>query len=169
MKKLVVKDLYRDTEKYVNQTVTLEGWVRTVRDSKAFGFIELNDGSFFKNVQIVFTDALNNFDSVRKLTISSSIKVIGTLVLTENAKQPFEIQASEIEIESLSDSSYPLQKKKHSFEYMRTIAHLRPRANTFSAVFRVRSALAYAIHKFFQERGFVYVNTPLITASDAEC
>ena len=168
MKKLVVKDLYRDTEKYVNQTVTLEGWVRTVRDSKAFGFIELNDGSFFKNVQIVFTDALNNFDSVRKLTISSSIKVIGTLVLTENAKQPFEIQASEIEIESLSDSSYPLQKKKHSFEYMRTIAHLRPRANTFSAVFRVRSALAYAIHKFFQERGFVYVNTPLITASDAE-
>ena len=168
MKKLVVKDLYRDTEKYVNQTVTLEGWVRTVRDSKTFGFIELNDGSFFKNVQIVFTDALNNFDSVRKLTISSSIKVIGTLVLTENAKQPFEIQASEIEIESLSDSSYPLQKKKHSFEYMRTIAHLRPRANTFSAVFRVRSALAYAIHKFFQERGFVYVNTPLITASDAE-
>ena len=168
MKKLVVKDLYRDTEKYVNQTVTLEGWVRTVRDSKAFGFIELNDGSFFKNVQIVFTDALNNFDSVRKLTISSSIKVIGTLVLTENAKQPFEIQASEIEIENLSDSSYPLQKKKHSFEYMRTIAHLRPRANTFSAVFRVRSALAYAIHKFFQERGFVYVNTPLITASDAE-
>ena len=168
MKKLVVKDLYRDTEKYVNQTVTLEGWVRTVRDSKTFGFIELNDGSFFKNVQIVFTDALNNFDSVRKLTISSSIKVIGTLVLTENAKQPFEIQASEIEIESLSDSFYPLQKKKHSFEYMRTIAHLRPRANTFSAVFRVRSALAYAIHKFFQERGFVYVNTPLITASDAE-
>ena len=168
MKKLVVKDLYRDTEKYVNQTVTLEGWVRTVRDSKTFGFIELNDGSFFKNVQIVFTDALNNFDSVRKLTISSSIKVIGTLVLTENAKQPFEIQASEIETESLSDSSYPLQKKKHSFEYMRTIAHLRPRANTFSAVFRVRSALAYAIHKFFQERGFVYVNTPLITASDAE-
>ena len=168
MKKLVVKDLYRDTEKYVNQTVTLEGWVRTVRDSKAFGFIELNDGSFFKNVQIVFTDALNNFDSVRKLTISSSIKVIGTLVLTENAKQPFEIQASEIEIENLSDSSYPLQKKKHSFEYMRTIAHLRPRTNTFSAVFRVRSALAYAIHKFFQERGFVYVNTPLITASDAE-
>lgn len=168
MEKLVVKDLYRNTDKYVNQNIILEGWVRTVRDSKTFGFIELNDGSFFKNVQVVFTDKLDNFDSIRKLTISSSIKVSGMLVLTENAKQPFEIQADKIEIESLSDNSYPLQKKKHSFEYMRTIAHLRPRANTFNAVFRVRSALAFAIHKFFQEKGFVYVNTPLITASDAE-
>ena len=168
MGKLVVKDLYKNTKKYVNTEVTLEGWVRTIRDSKLFGFIELNDGSFFKNVQIVFTDKLENFEEIKKLTISSAIKVTGTLVLTENAKQPFEIQAKSIEIESVSNSDYPLQKKKHSFEYMRTISHLRPRANTFNAVFRVRSVLAYAIHKFFQERGFVYVNTPLITGSDAE-
>ncbi len=168
MGKLTIKDLYRNTEKYIDQNITLEGWVRTVRDSKTFGFIELNDGSFFKNIQIVFTDNLSNFNDISKLSISSSIKVIGTLVKTENAKQPFEIQATEIEIESLSDISYPLQKKKHSFEYLRTIAHLRPRTNTFNAVFRVRSTLAYAIHKFFQERGFVYVNTPLITGSDAE-
>lgn len=168
MEKLTIKDLYRNTEKYIDQNITLEGWVRTVRDSKTFGFIELNDGSFFKNVQIVFTDKLSNFNDISKLSISSSIKVIGTLVKTENAKQPFEIQATEIEIESLSDITYPLQKKKHSFEYLRTISHLRPRTNTFNAVFRVRSTLAYAIHKFFQERGFVYVNTPLITGSDAE-
>ncbi|CDB31949.1 asparagine--tRNA ligase [Clostridium sp. CAG:575] len=168
MGKLTIKDLYRNTEKYIDQNITLEGWVRTVRDSKTFGFIELNDGSFFKNIQIVFTDNLSNFNDISKLSISSSIKVIGTLVKTENAKQPFEIQATEIEIESLSDISYPLQKKKHSFEYLRTISHLRPRTNTFNAVFRVRSTLAYAIHKFFQERGFVYVNTPLITGSDAE-
>ena len=168
MEKLVIKELYKNTENYINKDVTLEGWVRTVRDSKTFGFIEINDGTFFKNVQIVFTDKLSNFDEICKLTISSSIKVTGTLVKTENAKQPFEIQATGIEIESLSDSTYPLQKKKHSFEYLRTIAHLRPRANTFNAVFRVRSSLAYAIHQFFQERGFVYVNTPLITGSDAE-
>ena len=168
MEKLVIKELYKNTENYINKEVTLEGWVRTVRDSKTFGFIEINDGTFFKNVQIVFTDKLSNFNEICKLTISSSIKVNGTLVKTENAKQPFEIQATNIEIESLSDSTYPLQKKKHSFEYLRTIAHLRPRANTFNAVFRVRSSLAYAIHQFFQERGFVYVNTPLITGSDAE-
>ena len=168
MEKLVIKELYKNTENYINKEVTLEGWVRTVRDSKNFGFIEINDGSFFKNVQIVFSNELANFNEICKLTISSSIKVTGTLVKTENAKQPFEIQATKIEIESLSDSTYPLQKKKHSFEYLRTIAHLRPRANTFNAVFRVRSTLAYAIHKFFQERGFVYVNTPLITGSDAE-
>ena len=168
MEKLVIKDLYRNTKEYTNKEIILEGWVRTVRDSKNFGFIELNDGSFFKNVQIVFSDKLDNFNDICKLTISSSIKVIGTLVLTENAKQPFEVQATKVEIQSLSDSTYPLQKKKHSFEYLRTIAHLRPRANTFNAVFRVRSTLAYAIHKFFQERGFVYVNTPLLTGSDAE-
>lgn len=168
MEKLVIKDLYRNTDKYVEKEIKLNGWVRTVRDSKNFGFIELNDGSFFKNVQIVFGNELENFDEICKLTISSSIEVTGLLVLTENAKQPFEVQASKIKIESLSDSTYPLQKKKHSFEYLRTIAHLRPRANTFNAVFRVRSSLAYAIHKFFQERGFVYVNTPLITGSDAE-
>ena len=168
MEKLVIKELYKNTENYINKEVTLEGWVRTVRDSKTFGFIEINDGTFFKNVQIVFTDKLSNFNEICKLTISSSIKVTGNLVKSENAKQPFEIQATSVEIESLSDSTYPLQKKKHSFEYLRTIAHLRPRANTFNAVFRVRSSLAYAIHQFFQERGFVYVNTPLITGSDAE-
>jgi len=168
MREISIRDLYKQTEKYVNQEITLEAWVKTLRDSKTFGFIEINDGTFFKNVQIVFTDKLSNFEKVKKLTISSTIKVTGKVVLTENAKQPFEIQATNIEIFSMSDNSYPLQKKKHSFEYLRTIAHLRPRANTFNAVFRVRSVLAYAIHKFFQERNFVYVNTPLITGSDAE-
>ena len=168
MKNLTVNNLYKNTEQYKNKSITIEGWVKTVRASKAFGFIEINDGTFFKNIQIVYTDKLENFEEISKLTISSSIKVNGTLVETENAKQPFEIQANSVEIENLADSSYPLQKKKHSFEYLRTIAHLRPRANTFNSVFRVRSVLAYAIHKFFQERGFVYVNTPLITGSDAE-
>ncbi len=168
MKDLTINNLYKNTEQYKNKNITIEGWVKTVRASKAFGFIELNDGTFFKNIQIVYTDKLENFEEISKLTISSSIKVSGTLVETENAKQPFEIQADSVEIENLADSSYPLQKKKHSFEYLRTIAHLRPRANTFNSVFRVRSVLAYAIHKFFQERGFVYVNTPLITGSDAE-
>ena len=168
MKNITVKNLYKSTDQFVNQEITIEGWVKTVRDSKTFGFIELNDGTFFKNVQIVFHDTLENFAQICKLTISSSVKVSGKFILTENAKQPFEIQATNIEIESLSDSSYPLQKKKHSFEYLRTISHLRPRANTFHAVFRVRSALAYSIHKFFQEKGFVYVNTPILTGSDAE-
>ena len=168
MKSVIVKDLYRHTEDFSDKKVTLQGWVRTVRDSKTFGFIELNDGSFFKNVQIVFNDSLDNFEDICKMTISSSIEVTGTLVVTENAKQPFEIQAEKVNILSNSDSSYPLQKKRHSFEYLRTIAHLRPRTNTFSAVFRVRSSFAYAIHKFFQERGFVYVHTPILTASDAE-
>ena len=168
MKNITVKALYQNTDEFVNKEITLEGWVKTIRDSKTFGFIELNDGTFFKNVQIVFNNELKNFAEICKLTISSSIKVTGKFILTENAKQPFEIQANCIEIESLSDSSYPLQKKKHSFEYLRTISHLRPRSNTFNAVFRVRSVLAYAIHKFFQERGFVYVNTPILTGSDAE-
>ena len=168
MKTITIKDLYKNTQEYVGKEITIEAWVKTVRDSKTFGFIELNDGTFFKNVQVVFNNTLENFAEICKLTISSSIKVVGNFILTENAKQPFEIQATSIEIESLSDSSYPLQKKKHSFEYLRTISHLRPRANTFNAVFRVRSVLAYAIHKFFQERGFVYVNTPLLTGSDSE-
>ena len=168
MKNIIVKDLYKSTDNFVEKEIMLEGWVKTVRDSKTFGFIELNDGTFFKNVQVVFNDTLNNFAEICKLTISSSIKVVGKFILTQNAKQPFEIQATSIEIENLSDSSYPLQKKKHSFEYLRTISHLRPRANTFNAVFRVRSVLAYAIHKFFQERGFVYVHTPILTGSDAE-
>ena len=168
MKKLVIKDLYKNTNEYKDKEITLEGWVRTIRDSKTFGFIELNDGSFFKNVQIVFSDKLENFAEIAKLSISSSIKVTGTFVITENAKQPFEIQANNIEILNLCDLEYPLQKKRHSFEYLRTISHLRPRTNTFNAVFRVRSVFAYAIHKFFQERGFVYVHTPILTSSDAE-
>ena len=168
MENLVLKDLYKNLKDYENKEVTVEAWVKTVRASKNFGFIEINDGSFFKNVQVVFNSDLSNFAEVSKLTISSSIKVVGTVVVTENAKQPFEIHANTVEIFNLSDNQYPLQKKRHSFEYMRTIAHLRPRSNTFNAIFRVRSVLAYAIHQFFQERGFVYVNTPLLTSSDAE-
>ncbi len=168
MENTLVKDLYRNTKNYIDKEVQVSGWVRTVRDSKTFGFIELNDGSFYTNIQIVFDDTLNNFSEICKLTISSSIIVTGKVVETQNAKQPFEIKASNIEIYDLSDSDYPLQKKRHSFEYLRTIAHLRPRTNTFNAVFRVRSVLSYAIHKFFQERGFVYVHTPLITSSDCE-
>lgn len=168
MEKMIVKDLYKNTKQFENKEITVEGWIRTIRDSKTFGFIELNDGSFFKNVQIVISDKLNNFKELVKLTISSSIKVVGILVLTENSKQPFEIQATSIEILNICDSDYPLQKKKHSFEYLRTISHLRPRTNTFYAVFRVRSVLSYAIHKFFQERGFVYIHTPILTSSDAE-
>ena len=168
MEKVILQNLYRQKEKYADKDICIEGWVRTIRDSKTFGFIELNDGTFFKNVQVVFNDNLANFNDICKLTISSTIKVEGKFILTENAKQPFEIQATSVEIECLSDNTYPLQKKRHTFEYLRTIAHLRPRSNTFNAVFRVRSALAYAIHKFFQGKGFVYVNTPLITASDAE-
>ena len=168
MKKLTIKDLYLNKENYKDKEISISAWVRTVRDSKSFGFIELNDGTYFKNLQIVFNDTLENFEDIKKLTISSTITVTGKFVLTESSKQPFEVQATKIIIENLSDSSYPLQKKRHTFEYLRTISHLRARTNTFNAVFRVRSVLAFAIHKFFQERGFVYVNTPLITASDAE-
>lgn len=168
MQKLVIKDLYRNIDHYVQKEVTLTGWVKTLRDSKNFGFIELNDGSCFKNVQIVFDTELSNFEEVRKLTIISSIEVTGTVIKTENAKQPFEIKATNIKIVNLADSSYPLQKKRHTFEYLRTVAHLRPRTNTFNAVFRVRSVIAYAIHKYLQENGFVYVHTPLITSSDCE-
>ena len=168
MEKLTIRNLYKDFTSFKDKDVTIEGWVRTLRASKAFGFIEINDGSFFKNVQIVFDTTLSNFEEISKLTIGSSIKVNGKLVETENAKQPFEIQAKLVEVENLCDNDYPIQKKKHSFEYLRTVAHLRPRTNTFSAVFRVRSALSYAIHKFFQERGFVYVHTPILTASDCE-
>ena len=163
-----VKDFFKNKKFYENKEVVIQGWVRTLRDSKTFGFIELNDGSFFKNVQIVFNDNLPNFNEVAKLTISSSIKVTGKFIITEGSKQPFEIQATNIEILNLCSSEYPLQKKRHSFEYLRTIAHLRPRTNTFNAVFRVRSVLSYAIHKFFQEKGFVYVHTPILTSSDAE-
>ena len=168
MKEITVRDLYKKTKDFENKDITIEGWVKGLRDSKTFGFIELNDGTFFKNVQVVFNDSISNFEEIKKLTLSSSIKVLGKFILTENAKQPFEIQATNIEVESLSDNTYPLQKKRHSFEYLRTIAHLRPRTNTFNAVFRVRSVFAHAIHKFFQEQNFVYVNTPILTGSDAE-
>ncbi len=168
MEKLVIKDLFKTPEDFYSKDITISGWIRTVRDSKTLGFLELNDGSFLKNIQIVFDNNLSNFDEICKLTISSSIVVTGTFVKTENAKQEFEMHAKNIKIINISDSEYPLQKKRHSFEYLRTISHLRPRTNTFNAVFRVRSVLAYAIHKFFQERGFVYVNTPLITGSDCE-
>lgn len=168
MEKVTIKDLYRNTENYIDKTVEVAGWVRTVRDSKAFGFIELNDGSFFNNLQIVFNDKLANFEEVRKLTISSSIIVNGKVVKTENAKQPFEIHADSVEIFNLADADYPLQKKRHSFEYLRTVAYLRPRTNTFNAVFRIRSVAAFAIHEYFQNNGYVYVNTPIITCADCE-
>ena len=163
-----IKQLFLETDKYIDKEITIEGFVKTVRDSKTFGFIELNDGSFLKNVQVVFDDSLENFTDIAKLPLSSTISVTGIVVKTEAAKQPFEIKATKIEIEFLSDLDYPLQKKRHSFVYLRTISHLRPRTNTFNAVFRVRSVLSYAIHKFFQERGFVYVHTPIITSSDCE-
>ena len=168
MKKAVVKSLYRETEKFLDQEIELTGWVRKIRDQKNFGFIELNDGTFFKGVQVVFDTKLGNFEQVAKLPISSSIKVHGRVVKSQGAGQSFEVMANSIEIYQAADPEYPLQNKRHSFEFLREIAHLRPRTNTFSAVFRVRSVLAYAIHKFFQDNGFVYVNTPIITGSDAE-
>ena len=168
MKCTLVKDLYRKTGDYINNNVQVAGWVRTVRTSKNFGFIELNDGSFFKNVQIVFDNKLDNFDKISKLTISSSIIVNGNVVESENAKQPFEIHAEKVEIFNLADTSYPIQKKNTSFEFLRTQAHLRPRTNTFSAVFRIRSVAAFAIHEYFQKNGYVYVNTPIITCADCE-
>ena len=168
MENILIKELFRNSEKYYSQEIKVTGWIKTVRDSKTFGFIEINDGSFFKNLQIVFEDNLPNFQEICKLTISSSIEVTGIFTKTENAKQAFELKATSVKLVALSDSEYPLQKKRHSFEYLRTIAHLRPRTNTFNAVFRVRSVLSYAIHKFFQERNFVYVHAPLITGSDCE-
>ena len=168
MKSTSVKDLYRKTGDYINNNVQVSGWVRTVRNSKNFGFIELNDGSFLKNVQIVFDTSLDNFENVNKLTISSCIIVNGKVVKTENAKQPFEIHAQKVEIFNLADTSYPIQKKNTSFEFLRTQAHLRPRTNTFSAVFRIRSVAAFAIHEYFQKNGYVYVNTPIITCADCE-
>ncbi len=166
--KVSIKEIFRESEKFLNKEIEVEGWIRTLRSSKKFGFIEINDGTFFSNLQVVFNEELDNFKEVGKLPISSAIAVKGVLVSTPGAKQPFEIQAKEVVIEGYSDNDYPLQKKRHSFEYLRSIAHLRPRSNTFNAVFRVRSLTAYAIHKFFQERGFVYVHTPIITGSDAE-
>jgi asparaginyl-tRNA synthetase len=168
MEVVLVKSIYRNTEKFADKDVKISGWIRTIRNSKSFGFIELNDGTFFKNIQVVFDDTLTNFKEISKLPISSSLSVEGKVVITPNARQPFEIRANKIILEGKSSSDYPLQKKRHTFEYLRTIAHLRPRSNTFSAVFRVRSIAAYAVHKFFQDRGFVYAQTPLITGSDCE-
>ena len=166
---ILVKQLFANPENFGDKQISISGWIRTLRASNAFGFIEVNDGTFFKNVQVVFeADKISNYKEIAALNVGAAIKVIGTLVLTPEAKQPFEIKAEQIEIEGESTPDYPLQKKRHSLEYLRTIAHLRPRTNTFSAVFRVRSLAAYAIHKFFNERGFVYTHTPLITCSDCE-
>ena len=163
-----VRELFKNREAYLGKEVTIGGWVRSNRNSKNFGFIVVNDGTFFEPVQVVYGDGLDNFEAISKLNVGAAIIVTGELVETPQAKQPFEIQAAHVEVEGASDPSYPLQKKKHSFEYLRTISHLRPRTNTFEAVFRVRSLIAYAIHKFFQEQDFVYVHTPLITGSDCE-
>jgi asparaginyl-tRNA synthetase len=168
MERIEIRHLYKNTSEYTGNQQVVCGWVRTLRMSKAFGFIELNDGSCFQNLQVVFDDTLPNFDEISRLNVGSSLQVRGDVVLTPEAKQPFEIKASSITIEGASTPDYPLQKKRHTFEYLRTIAHLRPRTNTFSAVFRVRSLLAHAIHKFFQENGFIYVHTPIITGSDCE-
>lgn len=168
MSSITIKQLYRGAEEYLNKNILVSGWVKTERTSKNFGFIELNDGSFFKNLQVVFEESLENFNEIAKLSVGSAISVEGLLVESPGAKQPFELKAAKITIEGISTPDYPLQKKSHSFEFLRTIAHLRPRTNTFSAVFRIRSLVAYAIHKFFQDQGFVYVHAPLITGSDAE-
>ena len=163
-----IRDIFRNKEEYLDKEVTIGGWVRSVRGSKKFGFIVVNDGTFFEPLQIVYGDHLENFAEISKLNVGAAIIVTGKLVPTPEAKQPFEIQAESVDIEGASAPDYPLQKKRHTFEYLRTISHLRPRTNTFEAVFRVRSLIAYAIHKFFQERDFVYVHTPLITGSDCE-
>ena len=168
MKLTTVKEIYKEREKYLDKEVTVGGWVRSVRDSKTFGFIVLHDGSFFETLQVVYHDTMENFAEISKLNVGAAIIVKGTLVATPQAKQPFEIQAAEVTVEGNSAPDYSLQKKRHSLEYLRTITHLRPRTNTFQAVFRVRSLCAYAIHRFFQEQGFVYVHTPLITGSDCE-
>ena len=163
-----IREIFRNKDKFADKEVTIGGWVRSNRNSKNFGFIVVNDGTFFEPIQVVYGNGLDNYDEVGKINVGAAIVVRGTLVLTPDAKQPFEIQAAEVTVEGASTPDYPLQKKRHTFEYLRTISHLRPRTNTFEAVFRVRSLCAYAIHKFFQERDFVYVHTPLITGSDCE-
>ena len=168
MQLTTVKELFKERDKYLNQEIQVGGWIRSIRDSKAFGFIVLNDGTSFDTLQIVYHDTMANFAEVSKLNVGAAIIVKGTLVATPEAKQPFEIQATEVTVEGASSTDYPLQKKRHTFEYLRTIPHLRARTNTFQAVFRVRSLIAYAIHQYFQEQGFVYVHTPLITSSDCE-
>ena len=168
MNLIEIRELYKNQEAYLDKEITVGGWVRSIRDSKAFGFIVINDGTFFTPLQVVYHDDMENFEEISKLNVGAAVVVTGTLVATPQANQPFEIQAKTVTVEGASAPDYPLQKKRHSFEYLRTIAHLRPRTNTFQAVFRVRSLTAYALHKFFQERGFVYVHTPIITGSDCE-
>ena len=168
MELVTIRELFKNREQYFDKKVTIGGWIRNIRDSKTFGFIVVNDGSYFQPIQVVYHDAMDNFQEISKQNVGAALIVTGTLVATPGAKQPFEIQADEVVVEGASTPDYPLQPKRHSLEYLRTISHLRPRTNTFQAVFRVRSLAAYAIHKFFQDRGFVYVNTPLITGSDCE-
>jgi len=168
MELVAIREMYRNKDQYIGKKVQVGGWIRSVRDSKTFGFIVLNDGTYFETLQIVYSDQLDNFGTISKLNVGSAVVVTGVLVATPEAKQPFEIQANEIVVEGASTADYPLQKKRHTLEYLRTITHLRARTNTFQAVFRVRSLIAYAIHQYFQERDFVYVHTPIITGSDAE-
>ena len=168
MELISVRALFKDTDAYIGKKVTVGGWVRSIRASKQFGFIVLNDGTYFTPVQVVYHDTMENFQEISKTNVGAALIVEGTLVATPEAKQPFEIHAAEIVVEGPSTPDYPLQKKRHSLEYLRTISHLRPRTNTFQAVFRVRSLAAHAIHCFFQDQGFVYVHTPLITGSDCE-
>lgn len=166
---LDIRKIYKNPEEYIGKEIIVEGWVRTVRDLKKFGFIELNDGTYFSNLQVVIEDgAIDNFSEIIKSTIATALRVEGKLVKPENAKQSFELKATKVEVLATSDHDYPLQKKRHTFEYLRTIAHIRPRANAFLATFRIRSLAAFAVHKFFQERDFVYVHTPIITSSDTE-
>ena len=168
MELITVRELFKNTKDYAGKTIEVGGWVRSVRASKAFGFIVLSDGTYFSPLQIVYHDSLENYAEISKINVGAALIVRGTLVETPEAKQPFELQAEEVTVEGASTPDYPLQKKRHTLEYLRTMTHLRPRTNTFQAVFRVRSLAAYAIHRFFQERGFVYVHTPLITGSDCE-
>lgn len=163
-----IKDLFKNTDNYIEQTITVGGWLKSNRDSKTFGFMIINDGTYFEPLQVVYSDNLPDFKDLAKLSVGAAVIVTGVLVATPDAKQPFEIQAQDILVEGGCSQDFPLQKKRHSFEYLRTMTHLRPRTNTFQAVFRIRSLAAYAIHKFFQERDFVYVHTPLITGSDCE-
>lgn len=168
MELTAVSEIFKASEKFAGSSVAIGGWVRSIRDSKTFGFISINDGTCFEAIQVVYGDGLYNFREISALNVGAAVIAAGELVLTPGAKQPFEIQASDVKIEGKSAPDFPLQKKRHSFEYLRTIPHLRARTNTFEAVFRIRSLCAYAVHKFFQERGFVYVNTPIITGSDCE-
>ncbi len=168
MELVSVRELFKNSKEYLGKEIEIGGWLRSKRDSKSFGFLVVNDGTFFEPLQVVYSDKLDNFEAIGKLNVGAAVIVKGELVATPDAKQPFEVQATQVIIEGESTADYPLQKKRHSFEYLRTVSHLRPRTNTFQAVFRVRSLIAYAIHKFFQEREFVYVHTPLITGSDCE-